>query len=356
MTRETRPAAGRAAQFDPMGWLERQYSEVPRLLACDTSDTGAFAAWQGKLRQKLRELLGEFPWERVPLRAEVVERRRFEGYTRERVIYDTAEGISVPAYVLVPEGSGPFPAVVALHGHGYGKDDIVGIERDGSERTGDPGYQKDFAVQLVRRGLVTIAPEQACFGERRDAAAQEKGTDNATCRKVSMFAQMIGKTALGMRVYDVMRTLDYLTERADADAARMACMGISGGGMSALFSAALDDRLQAAVVSGYFNTFYASIMSLHHCECNYVPGLAKFAEMYDVAALVPPRPFLIENGIQDSIFPIDATRAALAQLRQAYDLLGVPERLAADIFDGKHQISGALSYDWLAGQLQAKAA
>jgi hypothetical protein len=117
--------------------------------------------------------------------------------------------------------------------------------------------------------------------------------------------------------------------------------------MVTLFSAALDERLQAMAISGYLSTFRDSILSIRHCLCNYVPGLLAEAEMYDVAALLAPRPLVIEAGIHDPIFPIDSVRRSYEQVRRSYELLGAEERLASDFFDGDHRISGAVAYDFL---------
>ena len=117
--------------------------------------------------------------------------------------------------------------------------------------------------------------------------------------------------------------------------------------MLTLFSTALDQRITCAVVSGYFNTFRASIMSIHHCLCNFVPGIVKVAEMADLAGLVAPRPLLIESGTQDPIFPVEATRQAYAELQKIYTEFSAVDRLDIDIFGGEHSWSGAKAYDWL---------
>ena len=95
---------------------------------------------------------------------------------------------------------------------------------------------------------------------------------------------------IGWRVHDVMRTIDWIGTRKELDVSRVGCMGISGGGTCTLFSAALEPRIRAAMVSGYLNTFRDSVFSLSHCIDNYIPGILNWAEMYDVAGLIAPRP------------------------------------------------------------------
>ena len=109
----------------------------------------------------------------------------------------------------------------------------------------------------------------------------------------------------------------------------------------------MDERITCAVVSGYFNTFRASIMSIDHCLCNFVPGMAKQAEMADFAGLIAPRPLFIEAGVADPIYPIVGARAAFEHLSRIYTVLAAGERLEADFHAGGHQWHGVGVYDWL---------
>lgn len=326
--------------------------EQPRVYEFRAETIEEWKEWRISLKDKLIELLGGFP-ERIPLEPEVLERKEFDTYFRERIVFNSAPSVSVVGYLLIPKGvKFPVPGVVALHGHGYGKDDIVGIWEDGTERTTPDGYQKDFAISLVKNAFVTFAIEQACFGERREPEDINKDKYQSSCRKASFWAMLLGKTVLGMRVWDVMRAIDYLETREEVDSSSIGVMGISGGGMTSLFSAALDERIKASVVSGYLNTFRDSILSIYHCECNYVPGILKYAEMYDIASLIAPRALLVESGTKDNIFPIKATEFAISKVRKVYELLGVPEKLDVDIFEGRHQISGRKAYDFLKRELK----
>ncbi|SHE98313.1 Abhydrolase family protein [Caldanaerobius fijiensis DSM 17918] len=342
-------------EMRPLYAMEKAYDELKPLYEFNLNHPGEFEGWKSGFRTKLIELLGGFP-EKVDLNPEVVEKVHFNGYTREKVLYHTAPYVMASAYVLIPDGiEDRVPAVLALCGHGYGNKDIVGINEDGTDRDMPrplpAGYHKDFALELVRRGMVVIAPEPMGFGERREEEDIAKGPHATSCRKASFYAMMMGKTLIGMRVWDTIRALDYLQERPEVDPYRIGCMGISGGGMMALFTTAVEDRIKAVVVSGYLCTFKDSVMSIYHCEDNYIPGILKYGEMYDIACLVAPRPMLIESGTDDPIFPIKAVDYAYERVKKAYELLGVPQNLARDRFEGEHQISGRISYDWLFNEL-----
>jgi hypothetical protein len=118
-------------------------------------------------------------------------------------------------------------------------------------------------------------------------------------------------------------------------------MGISGGGLTSLFCAALDERVSACVVSGYLNTFEDSVLSVFHCVDNYAPGLFSLCEMEDIAALVAPRPLYAENGDTDPIFPLAGFHKARAATERTYMAAGVPEKFRASIFSGGHRFDGA---------------
>lgn len=311
-----------------------------------------WAAWRPGAAARLRELLGGFPNDAVDPEPVVMERMARDGYVRERVEITTYEGLRMPVYVLVPAGEdGPFPVVVACHGHGYGVRDIVGLEPDGSERGGEPGLHKDFAVSLVRRGFLVIAPELLGFGDRRFAEDAANGPKANSCFRLSVHLMMAGQTLAGHRVYETLRAVDYARSRPEASADRIGIMGISGGGLVAAFAAALDERLRAAVVSGYANTFRGSVLDRNHCVDNYIPGMLTAFEMPDAIGLIAPRPLLIESGDEDKVFPRGPAEEAVAALRAIYKAAGAGERVQADFFRGGHEIGGAVAYNWLAAEL-----
>jgi hypothetical protein len=128
-------------------------------------------------------------------------------------------------------------------------------------------------------------------------------------------------------------------------------MGISGGGMHTFFSTCVDERIRACVVSGYYGTFRDSILAMHHCTCNFVPGLGRFGEMYDLVGLIAPRPMLVESATRDPIFPTEATKRSVEAAKKVYALFGAGDQVETDYFEGRHEISGRKAYDFLADKL-----
>ena len=245
------------------------------------------------------------------------------------------------------------PVAIAYAGHGYGVKDIVGLWEDGTERIEPDGYHKDFGVALCRRGFLVAAPEIAGFGERQtDYSYLDTRLGQSaptTCHNAATYAFMLGKSLVGMRVRDGMRLLDFLATLPEADASRVAAMGISGGGMLTFYHTMLDTRIRAAVVSGYYSSFRDSILAMHHCTCNFVPGILDIGEMRDLVGLILPRPLLIEAGTRDPIFPIQVVRESVARAREVCAVLGgdPAKDVELDEFEGRHSISGRRAYDFL---------
>ncbi len=341
-------------RFDPVAYTRDRYSAAPRRLRFDARTRAQAEMWQQTLRAKVTELIGGFPSARQPLRPVTLETRAFPGYRREKIVFDSRPGVSVLAYVLLPtKTQPPAAAVVCVPGHGRGVDDIVGIDEQGRERIDKSGYQHDFAIQVAEAGMAAVAIEPMAFGCRRDPLNARQGLARKGCEPTAGGALLVGETMIAWRVWDVMRTLDYIATRPELDASRVGCMGISGGGTATLFSAALEPRIRAAMVSGYLNTFRDSIGSLSHCIDNYVPGILNWAEMHDVAGLIAPRPLFVESGEKDNIFPIAASIESFKQVRGIYDIFQAADRIEQEVFPGEHSFWGKRGIPFMAHHLSA---
>jgi dienelactone hydrolase len=295
------------------------------------------------LRAKLTELLGGFPSTREPLRPATLETRAFPGYRREKIVFDSRPGVSVLAYVLLPTRvQTPAATVICIPGHGRGVDDIVGIDEQGRDRTDKPGYEHDFAIQVAEAGMAAVAIEPMGFGCRRDLLNARQGLAHKACEPTAGGALLLGETIIGWRVWDVMRTIDYIATRPELDARRVGCMGISGGGTATLFSAALEPRIRAAMVSGYLNTFRDSIGSLAHCVDNYVPG---FLELPGYIATDCAAPALRRIGERDSISD------RRPEVSRRYGVFQAADRVEQEVFPGEHSFWGKRGIPFMAKHL-----
>jgi dienelactone hydrolase len=341
-------------RFDPVAFSRDLYAAAPRRLRFQARTRVEAEGWQRDLGAKLTELVGGFPSERVPLRPVTLDSRTFTGYRREKVVFDSRRSVSILAYVLLPNAAKtPAPVVICVPGHGRGVDDIVGIDDQGRDRTDKAGYQHDFAIQVAEAGMAAVAIEPLGFGCRRDDVTARKGLGTSACQPAAGGAMLVGETMIGWRVWDVMRAVDYIASRPDLDATRVGLMGISGGGTVTTFGAALEPRIRAAMISGYLNTFEHSIGSLSHCIDNYVPGILNWAEMYDIAGLIAPRPLFVESGERDNIFPIAASLDSFSRVREIYRVFGAADRVEHEVFADEHAFWGRRGLPFLARHLNA---
>jgi dienelactone hydrolase len=289
--------------------------------------------WRAAIRTRLELLLGGPP-ERVPLEVETTESVDCGTYVRERVVFDTERTMSVPAYLLLPHArlhAEPGPAVLAVHGHGPGKSSICGIDHEGPT--------DDYAHQLARDGFVVLAPDLRGFGERADWMPADK----YHCDWDLVCATMAGIVPLQRNLWDLARSLDVLAAHPAVDGGRIGAAGLSYGATCTLFLAALDDRVRAAVVSGYLSSWRAAhTVPWNMCGSQVMAGQLGAIEHLDVAALVAPRPMLVESGTDDLIFPAAAARRTVAELAGVYGELGAPDdALVHHVFAGEHRWDGA---------------
>ncbi len=307
-------------------WMTRLAATRP-VDPLPVDDLADFEAWRVRCRDRLVELLGPWPAP-VPLNFETLDEERGDGYRQTRVVFDSEAGMSVPAYLLVPDDrTEPGPAVLACHGHGPGKALVVGLET-----TEAP--DGDYARQLARRGYVVLAPDLRCFGERADW----NPPNLYACDVNLVHATMAGLRPLTQNLFDLTRCLDVLEGHELVDPARIGMVGLSLGGTMTLFTAAWDQRVAAAVVSGFFSSWAESHkVPLNMCGSQVLPGLLGQLEHVDLGALVAPRPLLVQTGTEDLIFPLAAATQSVAELDAVYRHLGAEGRLVHDVFDGDHQ-------------------
>ncbi len=302
--------------------------------------------WRAGLRADLLACLGGEP-EKMPLNIERGAAVDMNGYTRELMAYTSEEGLRTPAYLLTPKGADErTPVVIALHGHGYGVDAIVGLNEEGEPIIDElTEYQRSFAVRLCREGFVVIAPELLGFGRLRLERDDNPDNPNAiSCHTLSAMLLTVGRTMAGVRVQQARRCIDVFA--ALGYQLKPMAMGISGGGLVCAYATALDERIRACCISGFANTYRGSIMAVHHCIDNYQPGLLGAVELPDVLASVAPRPMIWEAGESDPIFPLASVLEAQAIVSKVYAAQEAISSFSVDRFKGDHQIHGVVAYNF----------
>ena len=287
---------------------------------------------------ELRRQIGRFlSFEVVEAEVPFAAKDRVEedGYCRLPISYAGAEGDRIPAFLLLPEGDGPFAAVLVHHQHHgqrhLGKSEVCGL-------AGDP--LQAFGPALARRGIVVLAPDSVCFEDRRhgQSGTEPHALDVAQHFDEMCFRLLRGDTLMRKVLDDSARAISLLRQHPQVDSARIGIMGHSYGGNTVLFHAPLDERIAFACSSGAACSF-AYKMS-HHVGIEMaeaIPGFASRFDVWDLVSCTAPRPMLLVSATEDK-HSMDAP-AIVEKARGAYEALGQWKRLEHARYVGEHEVT-----------------
>lgn len=299
---------------------------------------GDVDAWQRESRARVGELIGyrKYAATPVPLDVRSLWQREHPLGRIEKIVFTAEPGADVPAYLCLPKSARPpYTWFICLQGHTSGMHNSIGVTAGDETVPLTVDGDRDFGIGCMRYGVAALCLEQRSFGERQERI-QPQHLDYL-CHQAAMNALLLGTTLLAERIFDVDRAIDYLAQRGDAAMDKVGLMGNSGGGTTTLFATALLPRVRAAMPSCCFSTFAASIQTMFHCVCNYVPGLLPVAEMGDIAGLIAPKPLVIVSGREDGIFPLHAAESEYARVREIYRAMRAPDRCRHVIGEGGHR-------------------
>ncbi|NSW55860.1 MAG: alpha/beta fold hydrolase [Armatimonadetes bacterium] len=304
-------APTREEKFDCMSWWDAQGNRRPVAGAEDAEKRREIAL------ARMQQVMGPFPGpDSTPPSFIVDEREDLPGVTRLKIRYDTRDGDRVPAYLFIPVDQRPdMPAALCLHQTiPIGKGEPAGL--GGSENL-------QYALELARRGFITLAPDYPRFGENQ--------TD----------AYALGYVSATMKgIVNHMRGVDVLQSLPTVDPERIACIGHSLGGHNTLFVTAFDLRIKVAVTSCGFCSFYRYMKGdlTGWSHAGYMPRIRELYgaspermpfDFSDVLAAIAPRVVFTNSPTGDSNFDLQGVRDCIEAAAPLFGLLGVPGNLRA---------------------------
>lgn len=306
------------------------------------------AAWtqaSEPYRRQLWDVLGRLPDPSVPANPRSRCIKETAAWTMYEVQLDVWPDVFAWGYLIVPKGIEPGerrPVVVCQHGLEGLPESVV---TDDPQSTGFRAYQA-YAIRLAENGFVTYAPHNPYRGETAFRQLQRK-------------ANPLGLTLFSFILGQHQRTLEWLGGLPFVDRRRIAFYGLSYGGTSAMRIPALLDGYALSICSACFNDWTRKIMSLDFRSSymftreyeQFTFGLGATFNHYEMAALIAPRPFMVERGHRDGVAPDEWVAYEYAKVRRLYAFLGIPERTAIEFFDGGHLIHGQGTFDFLHRQL-----
>jgi len=271
---------------------------------------------------------GQWP-EPCKLEPQLRKTVRKDGYRIETVTYAVEAGDRVAAHILVPDGANrayPAPAVAVWHQHNgqyhLGKGEPAGLSGDPSQHVGP---------RLAREGYVVLCPDALCFEERQ--APDLKGGQYE--RFLALEYLVAGKSLAWKYILDMRRAIDYVCSRPDVQADRIGCFGHSLGSTCTWLVGPWEPRLKALVGNCCLPT-YAAIKRTRilHCFPNFIPGLGRYGDTPDIAALIAPRALHLNFGETDGGSPIREVREGVKTIAAAYQAAGVAAKFSHFIEPG----------------------
>jgi hypothetical protein len=305
------------------------FNNIPADMQTPAQTTSSFVANQGKRRKELWGLLGDLPWRHQPEPPKVVSSEEHDGYRLERLVLDLNGFEPVPALLLIPHKRQPrAPGLLYIHWHAgmydLGKEQLLkGVE-----------VAPAYAPICAEQGLVTLAIDSWCFGERKRDKDGEEGEANA-------FKLMLwkGQVLFGMMMFDEFRALDYLASRPEVDSSRLGAFGMSMGATKAWWLAALDPRVKLCMDVCCLTDFEELIRThalKEHGIYYYVPSLLKYFQTADINELIVPRAHLSLNGRLDPLTPPAGVEKIRDRLLPLYRQYGKESDCHIELFNCEH--------------------
>ena len=286
------------------------------------------AAYQRELRDFFVRQLGGLP-DRSPLNAVTVGVIDADGYRIEKVIYESQPQHHVTANLYLPDGEGPFPGVVVSSGH---------------SRTGKTAdYNQRFGIMMALHGMAALCFDPIGQGERSqflDADGQPQFS--STTREhflVGVGSILVGRNTARYRIWDAIRSIDYLAGRPEVDERKIGFTGCSGGGTLTSYVMALDDRVACAAPACYLTTFRRLIETIgpQDAEQNIYGQIAFGMDQPDYVLMRAPRPTLISSTTGD-FFDVGGSWENFRQAKRIYARLGRPEQVDLVEVEGGHGV------------------
>ena len=281
---------------------------------------------------KLWELLGMDNFSRCEPVFKIVAQDEHLGYRHIRFSLQTEDDYSTFCDLLLPKDQpGKLPLCVCLQGHSTGSHISLGIAKYPGDEKIIAGGDRDFCIRAVKEGFAALTIEQRGFGEC--------GRSDGGCLRPAMTSLLLGRTLIGGRVWDVMRVLDIIEARfSDLITLKgSVLMGNSGGGTATYYTACLEHRFDAYMPSCAVCSYHDSIVAINHCTCNYIPNIARYFDMGDLAVMIAPKKLVVVCGKDDDIFPLNAVQATYDIIQQLYRASGVPNNCELVIGNGAHR-------------------
>ena len=334
--------------FDLPTYVEQLKTELTYPMAWGNSKTHNFSKWKRQAKAKVLECMMASPRKADSYSMNIISQEQREGYKAMKIEFNVNAYSRIRAYILVPEGDGPFPAINLLHDHGghlfIGKEkmirpidenaEVTDDARMWSERLYDGQYMGDY---LASKGYVVFSADAPMWGGR----GREEGVDRSKYDIIAGNMMMLGRDLSAFMTYDDISGTHFLSTLPYVDSNRIGCAGCSMGGYRAWMLSALSDDIKVGVSICWMTTTMVQ-MSVKDKKKEYggfancIPGLRQYLDYPHIASLACPKPMLFINGTQDHLFPVDGTREAFSIMQETWKSQNAADKISTELWDIPH--------------------
>lgn len=318
-------------------------------LAWENSGIKKFAKWKKVARQKVFDcMLMPPPPPADGYQTKVLFEEQRDGYKAQKIEIRLSQYYTVPAYVLIPDGKGPLPAINLLHDHGahlyIGKEKMIrplscedkAVVKDAEEWLA--GYEGQFfGDYLAKQGYVVFSADAPMWGER----GQKEGPRRDRYDMIAGNMMLYGIDLSAWMTYDDIAGTEFLAQMPEVDASRIGCTGWSMGAYRAWMLAALSDRIKVCASVCWMVTADEQLSFKYDRTenggfANCFPGLRRWMDYPHVASIACPKPMLFINGKQDKLFPVPGVEKAFAIMHNTWNSQGADDKLETELWDIPH--------------------
>ena len=318
-------------------------------LAWGNSDIRDFNVWKQTARQRVLDcMLTPPPAPDGGYEVKMLSEEQRDGYRARKIEIRLSRYYTVPAYLLIPDGQGPFPAVNVLHDHGghffIGKEKCIRplacedstVIRDAIDWS--KGYEGQFfGDYLAQHGYVVLSTDAPMWGER----GLKEPMKRQLYDMISGNMMMYGINLSAYMTYDDIAATEFLASLPEVDPQRIGCTGWSMGAYRAWMLAALSDRIKAgAAVCWMVTTDEQLSFRYSRTEnggfANCIPGLRRWLDYPHIASIACPKAMLFINGSEDKLFPVPGVEKAFQTMRAVWQSQGAADRLETELWPMPH--------------------
>ena len=341
-------------------YVETLKKELTYPMAWGNSPIKNFKKWKKAARAKVFECMMTPPKAAAAWDMEVLGEEQRDGYKAQKIAFNINAYSRITAYLLIPDGKGPFPTVNALHDHGahlfIGKEKMIRPfftmeEQDSPTKQAlcqeilddadawakqlyDNQYVGDY---LAKHGYVVFSADAPMWGER----GRKEGVDRNKYDLIAGNMMMLGRDLSAFMTYDDIASTEFLASLPMVDAKRIGCVGCSMGAYRSWMLSALSDRIKAGASICWMITTDAQLTERFGRKenggfANCIPGLRQYLDYPHIASLACPKPMLFINGTKDKLFPVPGVKDAFAEMHKVWKSQGADNLLDTELWEIPH--------------------